>query len=112
VIKVLHDVGVGEEVVRGGVEFQEIRPVRLHFEFAGPVHLVDFDFRLDAGVNLHLDPASASLLNDFLELLRRIHHDRSRFERAADADRLVRGHGRSHSHPKEAQDGHDGQRAP
>ena len=77
VIEVLHDVGISEEVVRGGVDFQEIRPISLHFEFAGPVHLIDFDFRFGSGVNLHLDPASAPLFDDIFEFLRRINHNRA-----------------------------------
>jgi len=86
VIEVLHDVGSGEEVVLGRVELQEIRAVGLHFEVARPVHLIDINFRLGAGVNLHLNPASAPLLNQFLELLCRVNHNSTRFKRTAYAD--------------------------
>ena len=36
-----------------------------------PVHLVDVDFALGAGVDLQLDPAATSLLNQLFELLSR-----------------------------------------
>ncbi len=88
-IEVLHDVGTGEEVVRGGVVLQEHRSVGLHLDLAGPVQLIDDLFRLGAGVDLHLDPASASLGHQLLELLRRIHQNMTCLKGAADANQLL-----------------------
>jgi len=65
----------------------------LHLDLASPVRLVDDLLGLSPGIDLHVEPATAALTDQLLELGGGVHEDVAGLEGTGDADDRLAGAG-------------------